>query len=144
MELDKGLCRDWQSLAVYLKGKNWRNEKGGTAQSRLAYLELWTFTYVLVEGLGSFAPITRFAPLMGNGDDEGTMRRDFIDDRVREPTQHQTPKPAVTGRARLRGMMHTVETTANLKKEVLSKTGQLCFIETSCAGKLGLGRRMYP
>jgi hypothetical protein len=55
----------------------------------------------------------------------------------------QGPHPVIARAcARLRGVMGTIEATANLDKKCLTKTRQSCFIEPRSGCKLGLGKRM--
>jgi hypothetical protein len=95
-----------------------------------------------VRRLRSSAPVTWFAPLMGNSYDEDRVWQDFVDHGIRKAADQQPPKSAVAGCARLRRMMRTIEGPTNLDKECLTKTSPSCFVEPGCGRKLGLGKRM--
>jgi len=68
---------------------------------------------------------------MGNSYDGDCIRRDVVDYGIREAPDQHSPKSAVAGCARFRGMTRTLEAPANLLKECLTKTWHSCFAEQS-------------
>jgi hypothetical protein len=92
------------------------------AELSMACPELRNYADCFVRRLRPSAPITWFASLMGNGDDEHNVRQHFVHHGIGEAANQQPSKSAIAWGARLWGMKRTIEAPPYLIKEGLAKT----------------------